>query len=397
MKADSLERKSTLELLLEIENEQNVAENANELLCRLQNDDVLHEVLEIIGRQIVKKNDMCNLLAVVGFEKETYDPIIPLLNKALEYDPLNKDTLINLSIILANFGEGDLAISYASKIKDSNEDVIELVQRLLDIRSSKSSSEDILNIEQDDVEFTGERIIINEEVKNKYNNVLEEHLHRYRLACQFVEGKMVLDAACGAGYGSKMLHNSGAKSVVGVDISEESLHNAQKVYGADNIDFVYGDVNNLVFEDASFDVVVSFETIEHIDHGQKWIRESARVLKDEGLFLVSTPNRMISNPGTYFEEQPINPHHRFEYSIIEFVGELLREYDVVELYGQTFSSNYQTYTFQVIRQLQKLNTQYVPNQRQIIGHELVSLSEVKDMQPEYIVALCRKKTKKERA
>ena len=283
---------------MEIDSEQNVTKNAEKLIEMLHDASILNDVLEIISKQVENKVDICNLLAVTGVEQGIYDPIIPLLQKALGYDPTNKDVLVNLSVVLAEFGEAELALSYANKIKDKSDDVNELIQRLSNMNGTTNSNDmDILQIEQNDVQFTGERLVINQEVKDNYNAVLEEHLHRYQLACQYAEGKLVLDAACGAGYGSKMLQQAGAKLVLGVDISEDSLQNARKVYGAENVDFIYGDVNRLGFEDASFDVVVSFETIEHIEHGVNWIKESARVLKDEGLFLVSTPNRVITNPG----------------------------------------------------------------------------------------------------
>ncbi|MFD2879732.1 class I SAM-dependent methyltransferase [Paenibacillus rhizoplanae] len=104
-------------------------------------------------------------------------------------------------------------------------------------------------------------------------------MNRYRLAQKFVKDKRVLDAACGAGYGSKMLQVAGASHVLGVDIDEASLTNARKTYGHDQIDYAYGNVNKLELEDNSFDVVVSFETIEHIDDGSVWIKESARLFK----------------------------------------------------------------------------------------------------------------------
>ncbi|NQX70102.1 methyltransferase domain-containing protein [Paenibacillus alba] len=392
---ESVENKSVIELLMEIDNELNVLENSKELLTRCQdNDNALQEVLGVVDARVTQKVAICNLLAITGYENECYDLILPLLEKALEYDSYNKDTLINLSVVLAEFGEKELAISYAMNIKEKSQDVIDLIERLTG-NTVKSTSGDILTIEQNDVAFTGERLVINKEVKDNYSNVLEEHIHRYLLASKYVEDKMVLDAACGAGYGSKMLQQAGAKFVLGVDISEESLQNASKVYGADNVDFVYGDVNRLAIEDDSFDVVVSFETIEHLESGAHWIRESARILKDDGLFLVSTPNRLITNPGTYYVEKPFNPHHKFEYSVTEFVGELLKEYDILELFGQTFSNDNNTYYSQVMRQLRKMNAEFIPEHEiQATGHELVSLGDVKDAQPMYVVAVCRKKQKR---
>ncbi|MEK3683602.1 class I SAM-dependent methyltransferase [Paenibacillus sp. FSL R10-2736] len=251
---------------------------------------------------------------------------------------------------------------------------------------------EILDTEQNDVLFTGERVVINDVVKKNYGDVLEEHLNRYRLAQKYVKDKRVLDAACGAGYGSKMLQAAGASHVLGVDIDEASLSNARKTYGHDQIDYAYGNVNKLELEDKSFDVVVSFETIEHIDDGSVWIKESSRLLKDDGIFIVSTPNRSIANPSAYFVEQPRNHYHKYEYTIVELVGELLKEYDILELYGQTFTTDYVAFQTQIIRKARNLGAASTPYTNPVIsGYELVALGEVKDMNPLYVVAVCRKK------
>ncbi|WP_340024940.1 class I SAM-dependent methyltransferase [Paenibacillus sp. FSL K6-1096] len=258
--------------------------------------------------------------------------------------------------------------------------------------SSIDINSEILNTEQNDVIFTGERVVINDAVKKNHGDVLEEHLNRYRLAQKFVKDKRVLDAACGAGYGSKMLQVAGASHVLGVDIDEASLYNARKTYGHEQIDYAYGNVNKLELEDNSFDVVVSFETIEHIDDGSVWIQESARLLKDDGIFIVSTPNRSIANPAAYFVEQPRNHYHKYEYTITELVGELLKEYDILGLYGQTFVSDYSAFQAQVVRNARAMPPTTTPYDNPVInGYELMDLGRVKDMNPLYVVAVCRKK------
>lgn len=390
----SIKDKKTSELLLSIDNEQSEIECTEELINRMQgNEDTLYEILDTIDKNIQNKNTICNLLSVLCFQRQAYDFIIPLLQKSLEYDPTHTDSLFNLSIFLKEIDQTELALHYANQIRNKSEEVLDFIQALSGVVTSANSSMDnILQFEQNDVPFSGERLIINQEVKGKYNDVLEEHIYRYRLACNYVKGKNVLDAACGAGYGSKMLQQAGANTVVGLDISEESLLNATRDYSGENIQFTCGDVNHLDYQDASFDVVVSFETIEHIEDGSQWIRESARVLKDEGIFLVSTPNRKISNPGLYFCEKPINPYHHFEYSITEFIGELLKEYEIIELFGQTFTDDIHNYYSNMVRHTRKLEIKDEPSPRFYLrGHQLLPLGEIKDAEPNYVVAVCRKK------
>ncbi|OXM86353.1 class I SAM-dependent methyltransferase [Paenibacillus rigui] len=387
-------QQSVKEIVQKIDAGIDVAENAQELTGMLkENDRVLDSLLLAIERTS-QGVEICNLLAVTSFENGVHDAILPLLQKALGIKSDDKDTLMNLSLFLAEYGELELALDYAQRITDQSADVVEQIQHLsnkLD-DAAKENEFDILNLEQNDVAFTGERLVINQEVKQRFNNVLEEHLNRYKLAAEYVQGKVVLDAACGAGYGSMMLKQAGAQMVLGVDVSEESLQHARKDYFAENVDFQYGDVNKLAFDDSSFDVVVSFETIEHIEDGSKWIRESARLLKEDGLFLVSTPNRMVTNPGTYFVEQPLNPHHRYEYSVNEFVGELLKEYEILEIYGQTYSNDHELFYSQIMRQARKMNAEFVPSTAsKRNGHELIPLGDVKDAQPMYVIAVCRKK------
>src|SRR3569832_184980 len=90
-----------------------------------------------------------------------------------------------------------------------------------------------------------------------------EHLHRYALAKEFVQGKKVLDIACGEGYGSNLLAEA-AEMVQGVDIDESIIAKAKNKYTAKNLRFAGGSVEKIPFDASSFDVVVSFETLEHI-------------------------------------------------------------------------------------------------------------------------------------
>lgn len=148
------------------------------------------------------------------------------------------------------------------------------------------------------------------EGESRDNIIYDEHFVRYELARTLVSGKVVLDIASGTGYGSHILSKSYANKVVGVDVSKEAVRLASEKFKNDNLDFVVGDAESLSFEDDSFDLVVSFETIEHLQNPQKFLEEIKRVLKNDGHLLISTPNYDVSKNQ--------NPYHLKEYTKEEF-------------------------------------------------------------------------------
>ena len=116
-----------------------------------------------------------------------------------------------------------------------------------------------------------------------------EHLHRYKFAKEFVKDKMVLDLACGEGYGSFLL-SATAKEVVGIDINKETITHASSKYLKNNLRFITGSISSIpILEEKIFDVIVCFEAIEHIKEHDSLIKEVKRLLKDDGIFIVSTP------------------------------------------------------------------------------------------------------------
>ena len=121
----------------------------------------------------------------------------------------------------------------------------------------------------------------------------------------------MLDAACGTGYGTRLLREAGAASVVGVDLHVPALLFARSQYGSP---VVGGEMQRLPVRDASMDVVVSMETIEHLDNPLTLLHEVHRVLRLGGELLASTPNRDVS-PGT-------NPDHPHEMTLEELVDDL---------------------------------------------------------------------------
>jgi SAM-dependent methyltransferase len=157
--------------------------------------------------------------------------------------------------------------------------------------------------------------------------VVALHLKRYEFALPFCAGKDVLDVACGAGYGSSYLAAEAA-SVDGVDRSEEAIAYARSRYAAPNLRFRVGDALALEAADASYDVVVSFETVEHVPDPERFLGEVARVLRPEGAFVVSTPHVRETT------HSPANPFHEVELSRVDFERLLRERFDEVEVYGQ---------------------------------------------------------------
>ena len=133
---------------------------------------------------------------------------------------------------------------------------------------------------------TGERLIPEGHTQSL---TYGEHLSRYRSVLEVVKDKIVVDIASGAGYGTNLIASK-AKHVTGVDYSEDAIEYAKKLYSATNLKFIKGDALDLPFEDNSVDVVVSLETIEHLTDPEKFVKEVKRVLRPNGVFIVSTPN-----------------------------------------------------------------------------------------------------------
>lgn len=178
--------------------------------------------------------------------------------------------------------------------------------------------------------FTGERF-----VPGIQDRKLEiEHYQRYLSVRKLVEGKCVLDAACGEGYGSSILAET-AKEVIAVDIDEGVIRRARKLYEKkDNLNFRQGNIEKLDLPDHSIDVVVSFETIEHVSEETqiKFLAEINRVLKKEGILVMSTPNKAIYSDLHHYK----NEFHIKEFYHDEFVSFLRKKFQFVQLYNQAF-------------------------------------------------------------
>lgn len=135
--------------------------------------------------------------------------------------------------------------------------------------------------------FTGERF-----TPESLGAIWYEHWHRYCVALPLAHGRRVLDAACGEGYGSALLGRTAA-SVIGVDVGAAAIAHARARYGAPHVTFVQGSVTALPLADASVDLIVSFETIEHLALQREMLAEFRRVLAAAGILVISSPNRPV--------------------------------------------------------------------------------------------------------
>ena len=178
------------------------------------------------------------------------------------------------------------------------------------------------------LEFTGERFV--PEIEADFaGDIATEHLHRYLIARELAGGKVVLDIACGEGYGSAMLAGVGSR-VIGVDISEEAVAHARSKYANENLEFLEGRADEIPLPEASVDLVVSFETIEHHDKHAEMMAEVHRVLRPEGLLIMSSPDkREYSDVPGYS-----NPFHVKELYLEEFTALLGHHFRNVAILGQ---------------------------------------------------------------
>lgn len=166
--------------------------------------------------------------------------------------------------------------------------------------------------------------------------IRREHVARYRWACRFTAGRRVVDVACGTGYGLELIcREGGPLRIDGFDISPEAIEEARSrcTTGAPARVEV-ADATRLPAADHSYDVYLSFETIEHLRSVHTYLEEAVRVLVPGGMFVCSTPNRAAIRPGATLDQQPLNRYHFREYDFDEFDALLRPYFSHVEWYGQ---------------------------------------------------------------
>jgi 2-polyprenyl-3-methyl-5-hydroxy-6-metoxy-1,4-benzoquinol methylase len=161
-----------------------------------------------------------------------------------------------------------------------------------------------------EIDNTGERILLEKETPL----MIARHFCAYKYAQDFVSGKEVLDIGCGEGYGSDFLAGY-ALSVLGIDYDAAVIDYAKDKYQKPGLSFSVLDIKNLAGLGRKFDVICSFQNIEHIRDTDKLLKDISGLLKDDGVFICSTCNIKDASPNS---KVPFNKFHVKEYSYNEF-------------------------------------------------------------------------------
>jgi len=169
-----------------------------------------------------------------------------------------------------------------------------------------------------------------------HKRLWDDHVARYQSVTTYVDQGKVLDIACGTGYGSKLLKEAGAVRVWGIDISLEAIEHAREKYNAEGVQFLVGDITSIPLPAAFVDIVACFETIEHVEDYEGVIDELCRVLKSDGMLIISTPNRKLSSSGRGLSDKPRNKYHRVEFTVEDLRRLLEPRFEKLIFYGQRF-------------------------------------------------------------
>lgn len=165
--------------------------------------------------------------------------------------------------------------------------------------------------------------------KEEYILYLKHLFAYYFVKKEIPKGSFVLEVGCGEGYGTFLLTKEGF-DVIGLDINEETINEASKKYQSKNCRFVCYDGKRIPFDDETFDVVISFQVIEHIHDDLGFVKEIHRVLKKGGKLFLTTPNRLYRLKPN---EKPRNPFHIREYAPLDLQELLKKVFSDAEILG----------------------------------------------------------------
>ncbi|HEX6728103.1 MAG TPA: class I SAM-dependent methyltransferase [Nitrospira sp.] len=137
----------------------------------------------------------------------------------------------------------------------------------------------------------------------------------------------ILDLSCGTGYGTDYL-GACAGRIVGIDCAQDVVAKSRADYPRSNVAFLAMDGCALGFRDASFNCIVSQDTIEHIQDDHRFVSELTRVLKPNGVLIIFTPH------GKGRGVTPKDPYHVREYTLEEFKALLAPHFSTMRWYGR---------------------------------------------------------------
>lgn len=183
------------------------------------------------------------------------------------------------------------------------------------------------------------------------------HKARYIFASPWCRNKKVLDVACGTGYGASIFVRRGAKNVTGVDIDKKTILSARKNYHDPALEFVQSDIFKLKLAEKSFEVITSFETIEHTFEPEMFLSKLVSLLSDSGCLIISTPNKKALLPGM----MNFSPFHARELDFKEFNAFLRSQFEEIDYYYQ----EYPTAWGRLLIRLKMIGFNYLPQYEKV--------------------------------
>lgn len=163
---------------------------------------------------------------------------------------------------------------------------------------------------------------------NRNGDIPGDYLARYAFARSFIERRSVLDVGCGLGYGAHLMAESGARRVLATDASRRTIRAAQILYHADNLRFAVARGVPDWIPPSHIDIVTAFEILEHLPTPRTFLEDIGRILRDDGVLILSTPNALLPADGRFH-----SPFHCHEYDAEELVDLLHPYFPTVKLYG----------------------------------------------------------------
>lgn len=139
----------------------------------------------------------------------------------------------------------------------------------------------------------------------------------------------LLEIGFGEGYGSEIVE-PWVGEYVGVEVDLESVRHAAEKYERPAASFVHYDGTTIPFVDASFDLVIAFQVLEHVHDSVAFLGEGRRVTRPDGSVLIVTPNR---NHRVDDGERPWNRYHVREFSPAELDSVMREVFGRVEMFG----------------------------------------------------------------